>query len=521
MTSTKSTLIALLAAFPRTIIARNVIGASCIDGPCADGSCCNGGFCGWTDDKCGGGCSSGPCVEVKWQDIDCAVAEDTESAGNVIWGDSQTNFVFEEALSSWLGASGTGLQRFYGEDGTGTSLTFSEYIAKYVGGPANMKCATLVDRNGCDGFLERCESADGPGGYLLLNSFVALNNIIWNWYDQLSRSATAVSLDMSTFSDTFAPIPNEGLGLTLILDMVTLGYAAVAAPMWKSVFKKQDWFNNPDNFATVEGLTKDLISTGATIAKDATRAGTKLTSQNTLDVRVGAMIETWHAAADTLNQHIFSGDPLGLNDNLDLLKNLITDGKFAGSDLDLLSAEELDGQIKKAIYGQLIPYAWSVGSSEVYPFMLATGKPCSETGADHVPKGATHWCITNEGQEEGFYLMGTFGSSTCVFEDPFTGYKCYDYKAPPGVDELDGTKWGGVTQEDIVVAAYNTWFANGRTNAKRPEESDITNDDMILSESNIRAAGLVWFPVCSTEEAHNNWGRFARGYGKSDNYPCN
>ena len=95
---------------------------------------------------------------------------------------------------------------------------------------------------------------------------------------------------MSTFSDTFAPIPNEGMGLALILDMVTLGYAAVAAPMWKSgmyernsrlgdglltlplVFKKQDWFNNPDNFATVEGLTKDLISTGATITKDATRA---------------------------------------------------------------------------------------------------------------------------------------------------------------------------------------------------------------------------------------------------------
>ncbi|KAK7424232.1 hypothetical protein QQZ08_008720 [Neonectria magnoliae] len=293
---------------------------------------------------------------------------------NVIWSDSQTNFVFEKALNSWLGASGTGLQRFYGEDGTGTSLTFTEYmrqflhetsiIAKLVGGPANMECATLVDRNGCDGFLENCESADGPGGVFLLNSFVALNNITWNWYDQLSRSTKVVSLDMSTFSDTFAPIPNEGLGLTLILDMVTLGYAAWR-PLCGSL--KQDWFNNPDNFATVKGLTKDLISTGSTITKDATRAGTKLSSQNTLDVRVGAMIETWHAAADTLNQHIFSGDPLGLNDNLDLLKNLIMDGKFSGSDLDLLSAEELDGQIKKAIYGQLIPYAWSVGSSEVHP----------------------------------------------------------------------------------------------------------------------------------------------------------
>ncbi|KAH8735279.1 hypothetical protein BGZ61DRAFT_473886 [Ilyonectria robusta] len=85
----------------------------------------------------------------------------------------------------------------------------------------------------------------------------------------------------------------------------------------------------------------------------------KLTSQNTLDTRVGAMVETWHEAADLFNQHIFSGNPIGLNGNLDLLKRLIMDGKFAGSDLDLLSAEELNGHIKKALYGQLIPLTWA------------------------------------------------------------------------------------------------------------------------------------------------------------------
>lgn len=89
----------------------------------------------------------------------------------------------------------------------------------------------------------------------------------------------------------------------------------------------------------------------------------KLTSQNTLDTRVGAMVETWYEAVDLLNHHIFSGDPIGLNGNLDLLKQLIMDGKFAGSDLDLLSAEELAAHIKKALYGQLIPLVW--GSSTV------------------------------------------------------------------------------------------------------------------------------------------------------------
>lgn len=88
-------------------------------------------------------------------------------------------------------------------------------------------------------------------------------------------------------------------------------------------------------------------------------SGMKLTSQNTLDTRVGAMVETWHEAADLFNQHIFSGNPIGLNGSLDLLKRLIMDGKFAGSDLDLLSAEELDGHIKNALYGQLIPLTWA------------------------------------------------------------------------------------------------------------------------------------------------------------------
>lgn len=71
---------------------------------------------------------AGPCVEFNWKDIDCAVAEVTESAGNILWENSQTEFVFDEALNVWLGATGTGSQRFFGDEGTGTSLTFLEYV---------------------------------------------------------------------------------------------------------------------------------------------------------------------------------------------------------------------------------------------------------------------------------------------------------------------------------------------------------------------------------------------------------
>jgi hypothetical protein len=39
---------------------------------------------------------------------------------------------------------------------------------------------------------------------------------------------------MGDFSKTFAPVPNEGMGLTLILDMISFGYVAIGAPMWKT-----------------------------------------------------------------------------------------------------------------------------------------------------------------------------------------------------------------------------------------------------------------------------------------------
>ncbi|RSM14713.1 hypothetical protein CDV31_005295 [Fusarium ambrosium] len=69
-----------------------------------------------------------------------------------------------------------------------------------------------------------------------------------------------------------------------------------------------------DNFAVVEGLTKDLIGQDLTITNQSPRliwgmnSGTQPTSQNTLEDRVGNMIRAC--------RHPLSGDPLGLNDEV-------------------------------------------------------------------------------------------------------------------------------------------------------------------------------------------------------------
>lgn len=74
-----------------------------------------------------------------------------------------------------------------------------------------------------------------------------------------------------------------------------------------------------------------------------------------------------------------------------------------------------------------------------------------------------------------------------------------------------------------MSSAFNTRVSNGRTNGQRYETTDFVNEDTLsrLSECDVRAAGLVCFPVCTTEEAQNNWERKAQGYGQSEHYLCN
>ncbi|RSL75333.1 hypothetical protein CEP51_010962 [Fusarium floridanum] len=96
-------------------------------------------------------------------------------------------------------------------------------------------------------------------------------------------------------------------------------------------------------------------------------SGSQLTSLNTPEERMSNTIRASFAATDSLNQHLFSEDPFGPNDNFYLLKKTIADGKFVDASLDLLTAEEIDQQARRAIYGQLIPYAWAVKTSESSP----------------------------------------------------------------------------------------------------------------------------------------------------------
>ncbi len=56
----------------------------------------------------------------------------------------------------------------------------------------------------------------------------------YNFYDAMSKAETAVTTPMGKFASTFAPIDDMSAGLKLALDLVGLGFAMVAAPVWNS-----------------------------------------------------------------------------------------------------------------------------------------------------------------------------------------------------------------------------------------------------------------------------------------------
>jgi len=54
----------------------------------------------------------------------------------------------------------------------------------------------------------------------------------YNIYDVISKAATVVSLQIGTFSTTFAPIKDPQKALKILLDIIGLSFALVASPVW-------------------------------------------------------------------------------------------------------------------------------------------------------------------------------------------------------------------------------------------------------------------------------------------------
>jgi len=170
---------------------------------------------------------------------------------------------------------------------------------------------------------------------------------------------------MGTFTDTFAPLKKEDVALSVILDIVTIGYVSFAAPTWGKVVKQMDFARrNGGNFDTLKDFTNGMVTQGMTLTKDILASKkTALDVQNSLAFRTSIIVETYLNSIVAFAATVFGGK----GDGLDLLSDIIADGKMIDSGLDTLAVNETSAAINKALYAQLIPMAWRQTDRDLNP----------------------------------------------------------------------------------------------------------------------------------------------------------
>lgn len=196
-------------------------------------------------------------------------------------------------------------------------------------------------------------------------------------------------------------------------------------------------------------IAKDLLST-----KESDWTEDK---QDEFSNYLGQTITAWGNTTGVALERLFNGE----DDNIDALYSIISDGKLisgggaeASTTPPKTSEAELEANIAKAFFAYAIPTGWTF--SKHYAFVIDSGYDCSASDPlgdylDTDTMHATYGCYQNK----LYYLASAQGDSqTCneKCDDHHCENVCTDskFKAPPGLDTLDGKNFGGVSVHDLI-----------------------------------------------------------------------
>ena len=184
-------------------------------------------------------------------------------------------------------------------------------------------------------------------------------------HETLSNAHDNIGGGIGTFSDTFAPQKDKTMDIAIILDIVTMGYASLAAPIWNSALKSWKFAQDkPNDYGSLKDFTNSLTQNGITLTKDLTRlASTPLGAQNQVTERLRDIILIWQNSVVELAAKMFSGS----DEDMETLGKVIANGKMVASTTDIPSVKDLRHQLERAIYTTLIPLAWEISAREISP----------------------------------------------------------------------------------------------------------------------------------------------------------
>jgi len=237
----------------------------------------------------------------------------------------------------------------------------------------------------------------------------------------------------------------------------------------------------------------------------------------------------WSATNEMTLKYLFNGTQT----SIDTLSSFIANGHLvegAGSYYPAIGAEKgsdtlngLAASIAKGFFAYAATTVWPL--QEKYAFVMDTGYDCGTidpmTGIiSEDDMQTTHGCYNNK----LYYVVYPDGDSkkkitNCSGQGPCqTTYVNNTFSAPPGIDTIDGTRWGGLTVDTIVAGAVRTYQANGNQNGAKPADPTSSGTLSDLMDQDIATPGFIRLPVCSAEIAWNAWDE--KTDNKSPNWPC-
>ena len=123
-----------------------------------------------------------------------------------------------------------------------------------------------------------------------------------------------------------------------------------------------------------------------------------------------------------------------------------------------------------------------------------------------------------------FYMVDAHDCPT----DQETPYGCGQPKLIPlaGSTQLDGTAWGGVTLDDMVISSYQGYKLNKNQNGYvMPELSKAVDGEGaqgdFIYQNGIQTPGFFSFPICDADTVSAAWNEvYANRASPCPTYPC-
>ncbi|EGE06693.1 chitinase [Trichophyton equinum CBS 127.97] len=386
------------------------------------------------------------------------------------WGRLDCNHAWQNVINIWKTVdeprSSDDNKAFLGS----ISITFNGP----EGADGNLYNPSCENTRTCDTFHGK---GTGAAAFLIWNSLVMVHNM----YNDIDKNLQRATSDLV----------NSLLAMTDLLPIGTAGIGGYVFHSWKPTRDE------------LKATTPLLIGQSTTLAKG---------MLDTLTLR--DLFNVSDSSIATLTDIISDGKLVdGREDNQDDAKALNTRA----------DAPMYDAGIARVVFGFAIPTIWA--AARTFPFVINSGYPCGtidplDSFLSVETMHATASCV----DDKLYYLASPKGDARVFVPYPRGSggyYRNNKFSAPPGVELLNhGNSFKGITLDDIVKGAVNTYKQNGgRNGGKVADPSDAGTRERLVSQD--ITPGFIRVPVCGPDAAFKSWlGMNNKPDTTLENYPC-